>query len=733
MMIEKLLAINCVPNALTKDNLSAEYTDLDTLISSCDVISLHTPLLESTYHMINHETVTKMKDGVVLVNCARGELMDMDALIHGIESQKIGALALDVIEGEDDLYHKDKMKLKNKILIPIISILLIINIITGVVIYGQIKQGVVMQLIEAQMKSQISNLKNNIGARSNIEETFLNTLDEKNLDLAESIAEIIKENPSMLETSKLQLLAISLGVDEIHITNGQGVITNGTIEDFYGFDFNTTDQTKPFIELIKQDNGRLAQEPSERGTDKAFFQYIGVSRLDEPGIVQIGLLPTYIDEIREDIGLQPLIEVLKIGESGYAYIIDKDGITLYHQNSDNVGTDIHDVPALSPILEKDNGFFKYDYNGETVYASFEKMDDVKIVTTLPKKDFENKLNNILISMIIIFTISLLSIIAVIIFIASKVTKPINSLVGIANSLADGNLDVSIDIHTKDETGQLATAFKSMTNKINLVMRNINVSSEQVAIGSNQVADSSMSLSQGATEQASSIEELTATIDDVASQTRKNADNAEKAKEISTFAEDYAREGNKQMADMLIAMTEINDSSNNISKIIKVIDEIAFQTNILALNAAIEAARAGEHGKGFAVVAEEVRNLAARSANAAKETTTMIEGSIGKVQDGTKIANATANALNKIVEGISKSTELVSEIAIASTEQAQSVEQIKQGITEIANVVHTTSATAEETAAASEELSGQAEMLKLQVATFKLKDTVNDIILSNKIE
>ncbi len=306
------------------------------------------------------------------------------------------------------------------------------------------------------------------------------------------------------------------------------------------------------------------------------------------------------------------------------------------------------------------------------------------------------------------------------FISNLISNPVKKISSAAALIADGDLNVQVEMDTKDEIGALASAFRRMSDNLNEAMSNINSASEQVASGARQVSDSSTSLSQGATEQASSLEELTASLEQISSQTKLNAQNANQANELAGTARNNAEQGNLQMKDMLKAMDEINESSANISKIIKVIDEIAFQTNILALNAAVEAARAGQQGKGFAVVAEEVRNLAARSANAAKETTAMIEGSIKKAEAGTKLATSTAEALEKIVDGVAKAADLVGQIDSASNEQATGIAQINQAVMQVSQVVQANSAASEQSAAASKELASQAELMQETVSKFKLK-------------
>jgi len=301
-----------------------------------------------------------------------------------------------------------------------------------------------------------------------------------------------------------------------------------------------------------------------------------------------------------------------------------------------------------------------------------------------------------------------------------VVEPVKEASEVLREMSKGDLDTGVKGDYKGDHAEIKNSLNDTIKTLNNVLGDINSASEQVAAGARQVSDSSQALSQGSTEQAGSIQQVTASVNEVAEQTKQNAISANQANQLALTAKENAITGNSQMQEMLKAMVEINESSTNISKIIKVIDEIAFQTNILALNAAVEAARAGQHGKGFAVVAEEVRNLAARSANAARETTALIEGSIKKVEVGTAITSETAKALNKIVGDIAKVTELVGNIATASNEQANGISQINDAIAQVSVVIQNNSATAEEGAAASEELSGQSEILRDMVSKFKLR-------------
>ena len=356
-----------------------------------------------------------------------------------------------------------------------------------------------------------------------------------------------------------------------------------------------------------------------------------------------------------------------------------------------------------------------------------------------------------------------------IYMTKSLNKPIEDIEKAANKMAEGDFDIEIDYESKDELGSLSNSMKQMSNKtkeiindtvrilgevasgnfnvepkaeyigvfkdieksvvritsdLSETMSQINLAAEEVEAASDQVAGGSQMLSQGATEQASAIQELSATLIEISEKIQDTAQNAKKANSLTLSSGRDVKEGNNQMKQMIKAMEEISFTSSEIGRIIKTIDDIAFQTNILALNAAVEAARAGEAGKGFAVVADEVRNLAAKSAEAAKNTATLIENSIEAVGKGSEIVDNTAQSLQKIINTTNKTILVVDEIAKASDEEANAINQVTLGVEQISEVIQTNSATSEESAAASEELSGQAQMLKSLIENFKLKN-IND--------
>jgi methyl-accepting chemotaxis protein len=290
---------------------------------------------------------------------------------------------------------------------------------------------------------------------------------------------------------------------------------------------------------------------------------------------------------------------------------------------------------------------------------------------------------------------------------------------VLKSLSQNNLDIAITREYVGDYSQIKNALNNIIQTLNNVMGEITTAAEQVSFGARSISESSMTLATGASVQAASVQQLNATLLIINENTINNAENATKAETLSAHSKTSAAMGDEDMHKLLSSMDGISNSSQKITNIIKVIDDIAFQTNLLALNAAVEAARAGEHGKGFAVVAEEVRNLAGKSQIAAQEINGLIEESKSRVEEGTKMAGQTAETLRTIIGDISKVAEIISEVTVASRQQAEGISQLKAGLAQITEVVQNNSATSEESASAAQELSGQAELMCKLVSVFKL--------------
>lgn len=541
-------------------------------------------------------------------------------------------------------------------------------------------------------------------------------------------------------------------------TDGDGKMEAVTPTDLLAYDANDKEHVGWFYEPLKNGTATWMSPYYNANLDKTIISYVLPFYINGQGFGVVGI----------DFDFAYILQIINnnnIYNTGYIFMLDEQNNFIEHP-SFNIGENLATVEngayaALANVINKQsNGYFSDKINNKQLIVGYATMSNgwkIAIVPTSAElySQLYSTIRTLLISIIIILVITVI----VSYIIGNKITKPIRELTVISRKLADGDLSSVININSKDEVGQLASAIKGLTQRLSKYIDYINEISYSLdelgngnlslnlqydydgefakiktsllhtssvfknTIGkmieiSNLVSDSSMQvasgaqlLAQGATEQASSIEELSATIQEISNNVNKNAENAKTtATRIQTLGA-AADKSSNQMQNMIVAIEEINTKSSEISKIIKAIEDIAFQTNILALNAAVEAARAGSAGKGFAVVADEVRNLANKSSEAAKNTANLIEGTLNAVENGTSIANETSTVLKEVIDGVGKSIVLVNEISEATNEQSNSLSQTLEALEQVNVVVQTNSATAEESSATSEELSGHAEELK----------------------
>ena len=668
--------------------------------------------------------------------------------------------------------------IRNKMILGIGIPLIVILVIIGAALRVEVAS-VVEDLKRTEINAQTNTASEEVSAF--FQSFFVGTAHVADNDAVYNLIRDGHNNPSMNLTKSEYYAAAMAELQEIVADQNDALLTicvvSTNARQLIGSDGSLIKDydasTRPWYQLVEQNPGKpiLSSAYVDAVTGKLVVSTgIGVYA---PGTTNL------IGAVCFDVSLDSLSEIMgaiRIGEEGYLTVYDRDGNILYHPNSDLIMNNVSTIDyssnmatTLASLASADAMVYQ---RGDTSYCgSVNFLDDInwRILGCMTVEEYEQESNSITFKIILGFTICLALLLAVTFIIATTITRPVRALNVVANQLAEGNLDVEVTTKTRDEVGQLAASIAALVErlrtyivyineiasllhemgkgnlclafqnsfdgdfyKIKVEMENtvrllnnslesIFVAAEQVDAGSEQVASGAQALSQGATEQASSTEELAATVNEINSHVSRSGQYALEANAKANEAGRLTNECNEEMHQLVAAMDDISQTSEQIGKIIKTIEDIAFQTNILALNAAVEAARAGAAGKGFAVVADEVRNLAAKSAEASQSTAALIEASMAAVSRGSALVNHTAENLQTVADHSQEVGSMVGQIAANAQEQAESIQQVSIGLDQISAVVQTNSATAEQSAAASEELSSQAAVLKDLVNRFTLSD------------
>lgn len=649
-----------------------------------------------------------------------------------------------------------KLNLQGKIIIPVILVVL-----SGLALSGYLNYRSSKKALEATIDAQLASLTRGLA------EQLDGWVDGLTKDIELCAERAVIQNALLTAGGERETAAVAAnealetvfnkygGYEGFHVAGLDGVVVASSNPSSVG----TLDISKRnyFGNTLGSGKTVISEVLKSKVTGRPIFVIsVPISNGGQVAGVIIGVLDLFSFT-------EKYINPVKIGSRGYIFVLDDQGRFIAHPEAKNIlDVNVAGHDWGQEVLNKKTGFTLYEWEGIQKMLSYNRVPSTGwiVAACAETQDVFGPVFAIRNQSILVAVILLGALAVVIFFLVRPIVRDIRQGVGFAETVSMGDLSSRLKIQRSDEIGQLGRALDTMadslqekadiadriaqgnlvvevslssekdqlgralqrmTTNLNEVLTGVRLAGDHIASCAAQVSDSGQTLSQSATEAAASMEEISASMTEMAAQTRLNAENAEQADKLSKGARNEAEQGAELMKKMLGAIWDINASSEDIAKIIRVIDEIAFQTNLLALNAAVEAARAGQHGKGFAVVAEEVRTLAARSAKAAKETAELIESSVSKTRNGTELADQTAAALNGIVSGAAKVSDLVAEISQASNEQSQGFDQVNIGLGQIDGATQQNTANAEESAAAAQELTGQAEQLRQMLGRFTLKE------------
>ena len=586
---------------------------------------------------------------------------------------------------------------------------------------------VAYQNAEKDLDSLLNNTENRLLENNKTIEQLKESTADEYLIRARSFAVMIEEDPGILESeSRLKDAMTLLDVDELNVTDEQGVIRWGTEPDYIGFDLGSSDQARPFMEIIKNNTLEIAQEPQPNGAKGILFQYIGVSRRDQPGVVQVGLQPTRLENTLKNNEIGVVLNSFLEKNQGVFALSQADNTIAWHPDSSFIGKSSEELGLKKSASSAAGSSWNDRMNGKSYRMSGRLVDDYVIIAYKDRSSVMSSRNTQLV-LLLLSDILVVMVMVVVIdrLLKRQIVLPIQEIASKLREIEQGNLDIKVSVQISPEFCMLSDGINGMLDSIrekinetrSLLSRQQAVSEQMdgIAYKLHELSGGNLTtadrLADGASEQAEAIEQLTQGLDMLAKQMETDNQTAVLAGKTASEAGEKLAQGVDAFDQLADVMKQMNKMSAEIQNVVKAIDDISFQTNILALNAAVEAARAGAAGKGFSVVADEVRNLAGKSALSAQQTAQMIGQTIEIIQSGTALSTQARDVIHIAMDKSKQANSLTNTIVEAAALQNDTVRAIRDSSSRMEQVIQQNSQLADESRQGGSRLLEEVEQLR----------------------